>query len=57
MKTFVIIPAFNEEKSLKEAIESLISTRPTIDYLIVNDGLVDRIALMHKDEDPFLPDY
>lgn len=48
MESFVITPAFNEEKSLKEAIESLISTRPTIDYLIVNDGLVDDLSAFEK---------
>ena len=36
MKTLVIIPAYNEKESLKEAVESLISACQTIDYLIMN---------------------
>lgn len=55
MKTLVIIPAYNEEESLKEAVESLISACPTIDYLIVNDGSTDGTALVcRKQGYPFL---
>ena len=42
MKVLIIIPAYNEEKSLKRVIEHLKRTCPQYDYLIVNDGSTDR---------------
>lgn len=55
MKALVIIPAYNEEESLKEAVESLISVCPTIDYLIVNDGSADGTASVCREQGyPFL---
>lgn len=42
MKVLIIIPAYNEEKSLKIVIEHLKRTCPQYDYLIVNDGSTDR---------------
>ena len=44
MKVLVIIPAYNEEKSLKRVVDHLITKCPQYDYLIVNDGSTDRTA-------------
>lgn len=37
MKTLVIIPAYNEEKSIKNTIENLKKSNPNVDYVIIND--------------------
>ena len=42
MKVLVIIPAYNEEKSIERVVENLINNYPQYDYLIVNDGSTDR---------------
>lgn len=41
MKTLLIIPAYNEEESLKHTIDSLRDKAPWVDFLIVNDGSTD----------------
>ena len=41
MKTLVIIPAYNEVKSIKKVLERLLDTCPGKDYIIVNDGSDD----------------
>lgn len=41
MKTLVIIPAYNEVKSIKKVLERLLDTCPGQDYIIVNDGSDD----------------
>ena len=42
MKVLIIIPAYNEEKSLKRVIDHLKQCCPQYDYVIVNDGSSDR---------------
>ena len=42
MKVLIIIPAYNEAKSLKRVIDHLIDTCPQYDYVIVNDGSTDQ---------------
>lgn len=43
MKITILIPAHNEEKSIKQTVEScLAQTRPADQILIVNDGSTDR---------------
>ena len=42
MKVLIIIPAYNEEKSIDKVVENLINNYPQYDYLIVNDGSTDR---------------
>lgn len=37
MKTLVIIPAYNEEKSIKNTIENLKKSNSSVDYVIIND--------------------
>lgn len=41
MKVLIIIPAYNEEKSLERVIEHLKAVCPQYDYIIVNDGSTD----------------
>lgn len=41
MKTLLVIPAYNEEASIKATIDSVQATAPEVDYLIVNDGSTD----------------
>ena len=42
MKVLIIIPAYNEEKSIEKVVENLINNYPQYYYLIVNDGSTDR---------------
>lgn len=42
MKVLIIIPAYNEEKSIEKVVENLEKNYPQYDYLIVNDGSKDR---------------
>lgn len=42
MKTLVIIPAYNEEETIKNTVEELVSVVPDVDYLVVSDGSFDR---------------
>lgn len=41
MKTLLIIPAYNEEESLKATIDLVQKEAPDVDFLIVNDGSSD----------------
>lgn len=53
MKTLLIIPAYNEEESLKATIDSLSDL--DVDYLIVNDGSKDSTVQVCRDNCyPFL---
>lgn len=55
MKTLVIVPAYNEEESLRTTIEKLLSVRPDIDFLIVNDGSSDGTVNICRNQGyPFL---
>ncbi|MBO5094470.1 MAG: glycosyltransferase family 2 protein [Lachnospiraceae bacterium] len=42
MKVLVIIPAYNEEENIVRVVDKLISEYPQYDYVVVNDGSVDR---------------
>ncbi|MEN9954773.1 MAG: hypothetical protein RLZZ41_437 [Actinomycetota bacterium] len=62
-KVLVIIPTFNEAKSLSSTVEGLLSEVPAVDILIVDDGSTDgtsdiadslasneaRVNVMHRD--------
>lgn len=37
MKSIVIIPAYNEEKSIEKTVEDILQNAPEFDYVIVND--------------------
>lgn len=53
MKTLLIIPAYNEEGSLKKTVGSLAGL--SVDYLVVNDGSKDGTAQVCRDNQyPFL---
>lgn len=55
MKALLIIPAYNEEESLRRTVESIEEKLPEIDYLIVNDGSKDGTAQVCRDNQyPFL---
>lgn len=41
MKTLIIIPAYNEEKSISGIVDNLIKNYPQFDYVIINDGSTD----------------
>lgn len=41
MRTLAIIPAYNEEGSIRQTIEELVELAPWIDYVIINDGSSD----------------
>ena len=42
MKSLIIIPAYNEEDIIKEAVGRIRRIQPEMDYLIVNDGSTDK---------------
>ncbi len=55
MKTILIIPAFNEEESLKNTVESVRLKAPFADFLIVNDGSSDgTVRVCRENGYPFL---
>ena len=55
LKTILIIPAFNEEESLKNTVDSVIEKAPQVDYLIVNDGSKDgTVQVCRENGYPFL---
>ena len=55
MKTLLIVPAFNEEESLKATIDSIEAKAPGVDYLIINDGSKDgTVRICRENKYPFL---
>jgi glycosyltransferase involved in cell wall biosynthesis len=42
MKTVVIIPAYNEENSIRQVIASIKHIVPEADIVVINDGSLDR---------------
>lgn len=42
MKILALIPAYNEEETIENVIRDLKKKNPDIDYLVINDGSVDR---------------
>lgn len=41
MKILIIIPAYNEEKSIVKTVDSLENSKVKIDYIVINDGSKD----------------
>lgn len=37
MKILVIIPAYNEEKNIKETVERLKESAASVDYVVINE--------------------
>lgn len=55
MKTLIIIPAYNEEESLKATVDNLTAVVPQVDYIIVNDGSIDdTVRICRENQYPFL---
>ena len=55
MRALLIIPAYNEEGSLKNTVDAVIEKAPQVDFLIVNDGSKDGTAQVCRDNGyPFL---
>ena len=55
MKTLLIIPAYNEEESLKSTVDSVIKETSSVDFLIVNDGSSDgTVCVCRENGYPFL---
>ncbi|MEF2655782.1 MAG: glycosyltransferase family 2 protein [Eggerthellaceae bacterium] len=55
MKILLIIPAHNEEDSLKATVDSVFDRGVGIDFLIVNDGSKDgTVQICRENEYPFL---
>ena len=44
MRTLIVIPAYNEEKSIVRVVEHLKEVLPGYDYVIINDGSADNTA-------------
>lgn len=49
MKLLVIIPAYNEEKSLEKTVDSLLQQCPGVEYVIIDDGSIDRTAAICRE--------
>ncbi len=49
MKTLVIIPAYNEAENIVNTVNTLTSTCPFVDYVIINDCSRDNTAQICKD--------
>lgn len=49
MKSLVIIPAYNEEKSIQKTVEDIQKNAPEFDYIIVNDCSTDRTLALCKE--------
>lgn len=55
MKPLLIIPAYNEEGSLKKTVDSIIASNADVDYIVVNDGSTDGTAAVCRENNyPFL---
>lgn len=55
MKTILIIPAYNEEESLKSTVDSILRCVPQVDLLVVNDGSRDgTVRVCRENNYPFL---
>ena len=51
----MIIPAYNEEESLKSTVDSVVQKAPSVDFLVVNDGSKDgTVTVCRENGYPFL---
>lgn len=49
MRSLIIIPAYNEEKSIVNTVNHIMEVHPEMDYLIVNDGSTDNTEKICKE--------
>lgn len=49
MKILIVIPAYNEEKSIERVVDNLIENYSQYDYIVVNDGSKDGTARVCRD--------
>jgi len=49
MKSLVIIPAYNEEKSIQNTVQDIIEHAPEFDYVIINDCSKDETLAVCKE--------
>jgi glycosyltransferase involved in cell wall biosynthesis len=50
MKVLVVIPAYNEERTIREVIRSIRASVPQSDVLVVNDGSTDATGTIVREE-------
>ena len=50
MKSLVIIPAYNEEKSIENTVRDIIQNAPEFDYVIINDCSKDNTLAVCKEK-------
>jgi glycosyltransferase involved in cell wall biosynthesis len=50
MKILVIVPAFNEERTIRGVIQSVRGALPATDVLVVNDGSTDATGTIVREE-------
>ena len=48
IKTLVIVPAFNEEESIKKVIKEIKKNNTNVDVVVVNDGSEDKTLIEAK---------
>lgn len=49
-KLLIIIPAYNEEMCIKQVVDRLIKDYSEFDYVVINDGSLDRTAQICREE-------
>lgn len=49
MKILIIIPAYNEEKNIKQVLDNLIDNYPEFDYVVINDCSSDSTKKILED--------
>ena len=42
MKKLIIIPAYNEQESIKKTVEDIMEKAPHFDYIVINDCSTDK---------------
>ena len=57
MKVFIIIPAYNEAENIEKVVNNLIENYFQYDYIIINDGSMDRTGVICKQNQYNLIDF
>lgn len=50
MKKLIIIPAYNEQESIKKTVEDIIEKAPGFDYIVINDCSTDETKQICEEE-------